>query len=284
MAEELEIKLTVAEPDLNRVALWASARSDARYEAEQALFNRYYDTPDAVLNRQQAALRVRRLGMNYVQTLKTRGDFVAGAHRRQEWEWPLSSANLDVSLLAETPLASVINLERLSVVFETNFRRRTWRLNHWDAEVEMALDEGAVVSGSRRSPLCEVEFELKSGASGRLLELAMALAGQVPVFLNLVSKAEQGYFLAGMHRPVLAPSDASLSVTDFLHLLGLAWMLEVPVPIARLRLDTVADAAERVGQGAAFQWVVAELAAGRLVRSLARETALGQLQLSLAAV
>ena len=95
MAEELEIKLTVAEPDLNRVALWASARSDARYEAEQALFNRYYDTPDAVLNRQQAALRVRRLGTNYVQTLKTRGDFVAGAHRRQEWEWPLSSANLD---------------------------------------------------------------------------------------------------------------------------------------------------------------------------------------------
>lgn len=283
MAEELEIKLTLAEADLPRVVDWVSARADARAGAAQDLFNRYYDTEDAALNRQQAALRVRRSGAGYVQTLKTRGEFVAGAHCRQEWEWPLSEPELDLSLLAQTPVADTLNPESLAPVFETNFRRQIWLFSEAGAEVEMALDQGMIISGVAQHPLCEVEFERKSGASRLLLDLARELADQVPVFLNLVSKAEQGYFLAGIYRPQLVPAPEPLSVTGFLHLLSVAWLLDKPVAVAALSLDPVREAAARAGEAAALQALLDALAAGRSVRSLAAERRLGQLQLALAA-
>ncbi|HCL37363.1 MAG TPA: CYTH domain-containing protein, partial [Marinobacter hydrocarbonoclasticus] len=42
------------------------------------------------------ALRVRQAGDRYIQTLKTQGEFVNGAHRRQEWEWDLPGPDLDL--------------------------------------------------------------------------------------------------------------------------------------------------------------------------------------------
>ncbi|MFW9605542.1 MAG: CYTH domain-containing protein, partial [Pseudomonas sp.] len=42
------------------------------------LFNQYYDSADRDLARARVALRVRRDGEHYIQTLKTRGQSVAG--------------------------------------------------------------------------------------------------------------------------------------------------------------------------------------------------------------
>lgn len=282
MAEELEIKLTVAEADQQKVEAWLSNDATAEYVGEKSLINRYFDTPAADLNRQKAALRVRQAGDKSIQTLKTRGEFVNGAHRRQEWEWPLPGPDLSLGLLADTPLADRVNLAELEVVFETNFRRQIWMISRDDAEVEVALDSGTVAGGDRAEPLNEVEFELKSGSPAILMSLARELAEKVPVFLNLVSKAEQGYYLAGLYEPRIEPEAGALSVTGLLYQLSLAWLQDRGWTPGSSDLSEVERAAGKAGGEAGLTRVLDALEQGASVRELARTPELGQLQLRLA--
>ncbi|SFN42298.1 CYTH domain-containing protein [Marinobacter pelagius] len=282
MAEELEIKLTVSEADQQKVQAWLSNDATAEYVGEKSLINRYFDTPGAELNRQKAALRVRQAGDKYIQTLKTRGEFVNGAHRRQEWEWPLPGPDLSLGLLADTPLADRVNLAELTVAFETNFRRQIWMIRRDDAEVEVALDSGTVAGGGRAEPLNEVEFELKSGNPAILMSLARELAEKVPVFLNLVSKAEQGYYLAGLYEPRIEPEAGALSITGFLYQLSLAWLQDLGWTAGGSDLSEVERAAGTAGAQAGLMSVLDALEQGASVRELARRPELGQLQLRLA--
>ncbi|WP_215201240.1 CYTH domain-containing protein, partial [Escherichia coli] len=50
-------------------------------------YNQYYDTPGRELARAKVALRMRRDGEQYIQTLKSRGQSVAGLSERNEWDW-----------------------------------------------------------------------------------------------------------------------------------------------------------------------------------------------------
>ncbi|RBP29113.1 CYTH domain-containing protein [Marinobacter pelagius] len=283
MAEELEIKLTVSEADQQKVQAWLSNDATAEYVGEKSLINRYFDTPAAALNHQKAALRVRQAGDKYIQTLKTRGEFVNGAHRRQEWEWPLPGPDLSLGLLADTPLADRINLAELEVVFETNFQRQVWMIRREDAEVEVALDSGTVASRGRTEPLNEVEFELKSGNPAILMSLARELAEQIPVFLNLVSKAEQGYYLAGLYEPRAEPEAGALSVTGFLYQVSLAWLQGSGWKAGGNDLSKVEQAAGKAGAETELKGVLEALDQGAAVRELVRSPELGQLQLQLAA-
>ncbi|WP_269079050.1 CYTH domain-containing protein [Marinobacter similis] len=79
MAEELEIKLTLTDEALERALAWLRSQQEASLGPVKTLVNIYYDTRDAALNGQRAALRVRQAGDRYIQTLKTQGDFVGGA-------------------------------------------------------------------------------------------------------------------------------------------------------------------------------------------------------------
>lgn len=283
VAEELEIKLTLSDEALRRAQDWLLAQPAATRGSEKLLVNRYFDTPDSDLNRLRAALRVRQAGDRFIQTLKTRGEFVDGAHKRQEWEWPLPSSTLDLSLLSETPLGEQVDLGDLFPVFETNFRRQVVNLQLGATDIEVAVDHGEVISGSAVRPLSEVEFELKKGDSAELVKWAIKLAQQVPVFLNLVSKAEQGYFLAGLHKPRAWPKgeDTPLSVTDFLYGLSVLWLTGEAVSFDQVDLSEVASRANSAGVGDLFARVV-EAASGAKLDVLIKDGTLGQLQLSLA--
>ncbi len=282
LATELEIKLSLEGGAAGDAERWLARQSGDTSPEAVALVNRYFDTPDAELNRARAALRVRRAGARYIQTLKTQGEFVDGAHRRQEWEWELPGPELDVGLLAQTPLANRINLADLHVVFETNFQRKIWLLETPAASVEAALDEGVIAGGGVDVPLHEVEFELKVGASSCLLDWARALAEQVPVFLNLISKAEQGYYLAGLYQPEMPPKGAGLSVNDSLRALSVSWLLDRPFPLADYDVARLESLSEARGGQDLWQAVKTGLSQGRPLRSLLDQTELGRWQLALA--
>lgn len=284
MATELEIKLSLNGQAEAQAWQWLMAQPGAVQGPERHLVNRYFDTPDAALNRAKAALRVREAGGRYIQTLKTQGEFVNGAHRRQEWEWDLPGPDLDLALLTDTPLMQQVALDDLACVFETNFRRRIVMLEGDESSVEVAVDSGEVVAGEQVLPLHEVEFELKGGAPSVLAKQAMALAGAVPVFLNLVSKAEQGYYLAGVHQPEAATLSQPPLAVDLLRALSYGWLtgqsVQVPSPwLAALTLPQTDDATFA-------SWAQARvlLAEGvKVTDLLARLPALGKVQLALSA-
>lgn len=222
---ETEIKLSVSEDNLEAARQWLLEKGARSPGPPLTLRNRYFDTPDGRLNRERVALRLRETGNEVIQTLKTRGRMQAGAMEREEWEWQRDEPVLDLSLLEETPLAGHPALADLVHCFDTDFERRVLDLSvvsdeGTSTEVECALDKGVIRAGDVEAPLREVELELKSGDASALGQVAREMVGEVPALLNGISKAEQGYCLAGIHRFPQPQGDA---VERWITLLCQAW-------------------------------------------------------------
>lgn len=194
---ETELKLALA-PDQVAPFLRLMARR-RQTPTRQRLVTRYYDTPDFALNAVGVALRVRRQGRRWVQTLKTEGERHGGLSVRAEYETPLAHGALDCSRLPEEAQALVPQelRDRLTPVFETDFKRTAWLIRtRQGAHIEVALDVGEVRAGERVLPLCEVELELKAGRVDALYAVAIALSEKIDPLPLDASKAERGALLA----------------------------------------------------------------------------------------
>jgi triphosphatase len=196
---ETELKFQVPAASRERL-LRALATATARSIPLRAL---YFDTPDRRLARAGLALRLRKEGPQWVQTLKGRG---GSALDRIEHEVRLDASpaepRLDTSRHAGTLLAQPLvdalgdAAGSLSVVFETDVLRTLRLVRHRGALVEVAFDSGDIVARSSRLPLCEIEFELKRGPVEGLLALAAAWLARHRFWLDVRSKAELGDRLA----------------------------------------------------------------------------------------
>lgn len=198
MSVEIELKLALPPMQatrLKRHLLLAGAGRPLR----RRLVSVYFDTPELDLMHAQAALRVRRMGRGWVQTVKIGGGSAGGLHQRPEWETPTAGEapepeRFDASAVRD--LLTPARLARLRPVFETHFWRDAWVLSvAGGSSVEVALDQGEVSGGGRSQPICEVELELKSGHPSALYDLALALAADFDLRPDPVSKAERGYAL-----------------------------------------------------------------------------------------
>ena len=199
MAVETELKLRIAPEQLARLKRHPLlGKHQVTRPATRRLYNIYYDTPKLELHKSAMALRLRRVGRQWLQTLKGGGSVKAGLHQRNEWEMPVSRAALDFSSPQaaewEKYLPPTLR-KKLQPVFVTDFSRTSRMLDWQGAQIELCMDHGEVRTEQHGTPICELELELKSGEPGRLFELALALLEIVPFELEPVSKAEQGYRL-----------------------------------------------------------------------------------------
>ncbi|HKO67729.1 MAG TPA: CHAD domain-containing protein, partial [Burkholderiaceae bacterium] len=205
-----------------------SARTDVNIE------NIYFDSADRLLQRHRMALRVRQIDGRWVQTLKTSSESrVVG--RRGEWETPArlvrGRGTIDLAQLSESPLPQLLAKQdgsvKLKPVFRTQVQRSQWTVEHGDAQIEVALDVGEIMTVSedamRREPICEVELELKQpqhdGAAKALIDLALQLLdahGKAPLGLTPVSrsKAERGYQLLSQRPPPAVKASANGFIAD----------------------------------------------------------------------
>lgn len=197
MALETELKLHIAPADLLRLQRHPLLRELSIGRARPLqLHSIYFDTPELALRQQRMALRLRRQGRRWVQTLKGGGQASAGLHQRQEWETPVAGEHLDLTALQASGAALPHDLAaHLHPVFVTAFKRQVRLLQFGDAEIELALDSGEIRSGTKVRPISELELELKSGATLRLFELALLLLDIAPLQIEHTSKAEYGYRL-----------------------------------------------------------------------------------------
>lgn len=175
------------------------------------VYSVYYDTAEQKLRRHAMALRLRRIGTRWVQTLKGGGCVSSGLHRRNEWEMPVTAQQLDFQALA----ASGGELPRgvrhhLQPVFVTDFSRTTRLIDFEGARIELAMDSGEIRAGQSVCPISELELELKSGMPLQLFGLALALLDIVPLRVEYTSKAEHGYRLFANSHP--APVKGSFPV------------------------------------------------------------------------
>ncbi|MGN6139217.1 MAG: CYTH domain-containing protein [Ralstonia sp.] len=210
MAREIELKLAVSAGTHDALVGWLDAHAQAAGSVELA--NVYYDTPDQALARNRAALRVRRQGSQWLQTLKTAAVSTSGLSARHEWEVPLQSDALSVDAFVANNAAEAADHVRphaaaLAPLFRTDFTRRLWRVAADGDDIEIALDAGAIlIPGTQaREPIDELELEWKPAAGSTLAEEAIAerlhawtqklraaVTGLAPLD---ISKAQRGYQL-----------------------------------------------------------------------------------------
>src|SRR5258706_8660457 len=84
----------------------------------------------------------------------------------------------------------------LAFQFLTKIRRRSSDLRTRLGVVELAFDEGAIVAGDRRMPVCELEIELVRGSPLAVIATAKQWVLRHGLWLDTRSKAERGDMLA----------------------------------------------------------------------------------------
>ena len=203
MHKETEIKLRVSRETLAalREHPLLKKRNKSGWERHD-LSNQYFDTPERELAQAKVALRIRRDGDQVIQTMKTRGQSVAGLSERNEYNWDLPKAKLDLKKLEgdfwPEQLAE-LDKKTIKPLFSTDFVREkaeiAWGRGKAKVVIEAALDLGQVVAGKLKEEICELELELREGEPAALLELAAELAATLPLMPCDISKAERGYRL-----------------------------------------------------------------------------------------
>lgn len=211
MSQEIELKLSIprkALAALRRHSLFAGAVKQGN---AATLTNTYYDTPELALKARKVGLRTRRHRNTWLQTVKCAAESAGGLSQRPEWE-QLFSGSFDFSGVDAPKVRRLLERHAAGIepVFTTRFRRET-RLYAPSDEVSilMMLDTGEVLAGERREPICELELELVQGRPLDLLNLAAALAADLPLLPEDTSKAQRGYRLHLGEAP--APLRASVS-------------------------------------------------------------------------
>jgi len=168
----------------------------------------YYDTPDFRLQRAGAALRLRRVGRRWLQTLKAPQGTQSALAARAEWEMPAARRRIDCALFPREEVRVSTGLDmlrlarRLRPVFTTRFERQRGllALGH-GVRAEACIDRGTIEAGRAREPMLELELELLEGELGPLIGLGETLVARHGLRIERASKAERGYRLASSARP-----------------------------------------------------------------------------------
>lgn len=194
MAREIELKLLVDARDIPRLLRHRLLKAQS---VSKNLLSIYYDTPGLELHSRKIALRVRRSGSRWIQTIKDGGAVVAGLHSRGEWECEVAKKTPDLTRIDEPVLLEIFAgiRDKLQPAFVTEFSRVSRVVDFEGATIEFCLDRGEVVANERTLPICEVELELQSGSPAKLFALALALMETISLRIENISKAERGYAL-----------------------------------------------------------------------------------------
>ncbi|HWA64215.1 MAG TPA: CYTH and CHAD domain-containing protein, partial [Caulobacteraceae bacterium] len=178
------------------------ARAEAVFAAlsgeggqSRTLTSIYYDTPRRALSKAGMALRVRRDGERWVQTLKSEA-LANGDMGRGEWETEVAGATPDLASLKKTPAwKSLANAKPLAPLFTVKVDRRIACRKAGGAEIEIALDRGEVAADGRTSPITELELELKSGETSALIGYAAKARRTHGLALSFGTKSGRGMAL-----------------------------------------------------------------------------------------
>ena len=195
MSQEIELKLAFPASERDRVIRLLQTRGE-RFKPTKELFNTYYDTPDLVLGKAKVALRTRKVGEEWLQTVKCAAVSVGGLSSRPEWEQAYSG-RFDFSAVAVEPRA-LLEQHREAIVplFSTNFYRETFLLQPaHGVRIQAMVDLGTIEAAGLSEDICELELELETGEAEHLWSLAIELARELPLLPYDPSKAARGYRL-----------------------------------------------------------------------------------------
>lgn len=189
MGREFELKYQAND------RIQAAIRQDFAGFREISMETTYFDTADGALSAQKVTLRLRRENGVTVCTLKT--PLPDGS--RGEWECHAQQIREGLSILADLGApAEILGLaqQELVAVCGAKFIRLAAEVATADGTIELAMDKGILLAGSKNTTLCEVEVELKTGSDEAALAFAQELAAKYGLVPEKHSKFRRALALA----------------------------------------------------------------------------------------
>ena len=221
---EFELKFEIPAQNLPKIVAAIHAKN-AQLQILQAC---YFDTKDGALAKNGLTLRMRKEGNDWVQTAK---GLTSNSLDRLEHNVKVGQANTNPAKInlaksqpvktqpAKTKLTNPmpsIDLSRhadekigkrimralktkpngltplLIPLYETDVQRLKFNIKHAGSIIEIALDQGMVMSGGRSATLCELEIELKQGSSEHAIALARTWCAAYGLWLSTINKSMKG--------------------------------------------------------------------------------------------
>jgi CHAD domain-containing protein len=157
--------------------------------------DRYLDTADGALGRAGWAVRLRHGSAKTLLSVKSTTPPTGALHQREELEGP-ADLSLDPRAWPPSPARSLVlahaGKAALLEIVTIRQQRRTRTLADATAEVELSLDEVAVVAGGEVvDRFVELEAELRRGPATALDALAAVLASDPDLAVERTSKLER---------------------------------------------------------------------------------------------
>ncbi|MEM8959586.1 MAG: CHAD domain-containing protein [Pseudomonadota bacterium] len=161
----------------------------------------YYDTPEQDLRRNGIAVRMRRDGRRWIQTVKIKARHDVGLAESAEYDSPAPGGQLHLGAIPDEAIrdriVGLVGDKVLEPVCETAMRRISSLLRLQNgAEAELAIDSGEIKAAEKAEPFREAEIELISGGISALFDLTQTLFPTGGLRFSMMSKAERGYLLA----------------------------------------------------------------------------------------
>lgn len=242
--QEIELKFQIPEGALQAVQDHLAACPGGKRQHLQA---HYFDTPDRRLGQARSALRLRKEGEHWVQTLKAASaNTMVRLEDNQDAPAPEAgrAARPDLSRHLGSPAQSGLvqalgwdpaldaTGERTGLVelYRTDIWRQTARVSLAQGSVELALDLGHIHAGSLSLPVCELEIELVDGHATAVIDAARDWVMRHGLWLDTRTKAHRGDRLARQAAGEAPPTAKRLSTDgDLAQLLEqfTDWMSEV---------------------------------------------------------
>ena len=218
---EIELKFQLTEKAHHSIA----AQLRAEGAKSKLLAAHYFDTATGTLAHAGFALRLRKEGRVWFQTLKSAGSAASAVRGEHNVRLGVKEQP-QLDLLAHAETEDGVRLQRLlsrsadnTLVcrYETHIRRLSVQIGARN-RVEYSLDNGEITAQPDRNvsplvlPVCELEIELVSGPASRLLSAARKLLVYPGIYIDVRSKAQRGAALANGSLIVLAARAMPLTV------------------------------------------------------------------------
>lgn len=211
MALELELKLCGSPADLRDLQRTDLLQGIALTPAKrQNLHSTYYDSATLEVTRAGGALRLRKQGRRWLQTLKLRGSGGAGLSAREEIELPAKPGELELPALqaALGESRGALLPQQVEALFTTRFARTALEVRlPGGGRAELAFDTGTIEAGEHSEAISELEIELIEGAPWEVFALGRQLLELADLRVENRSKAERGFALLAPVSP--APRHAA---------------------------------------------------------------------------
>jgi triphosphatase len=219
-SQEIELKLQLLKPEMaSELWQYSDVKKYLLNEPSTSLLvSTYYDTADHHLLKQGLTYRVREKDDRWIATVKKMGQASGGMHQRGEWNSPLPDERprpgmFEVQEIREQ-LQQILGNNPLFPLMTTHFKREQ---SDWQDDeenlVEIALDQGEIITERSNQPIHELELELKKGKPAALLKLGMTLAREFPVVPGNTSKFYRGLQLLNL----VSSEKANGRVSDIRH-------------------------------------------------------------------